>query len=158
MSTLKRRGYFEPHVHLAKEAQDIKYGNETDRFKARLHLGVEFHVVQPAPSKRHFLDLVLEQLDVENSGVNCNWLTETASKLRSEWLAELEHRARQQYVARVAHPGKRLPESSLVSDPRTIEAATVAIPSHLEHPVKRPACPGCVDIDPFAGGKDQMLC
>ena len=45
-----------------------------------------------------------------------------------------------------------------MSDPRTIEAATVDAHSHLDRILKRPACPGCVDVDPFAGEKDQMLC
>ena len=152
MGRLKQRGYFEPHVHLAKEAQDIKYGKEPERFTAKLHFGVAYHVAEPTPSKRHFLDLVLEQLDVENSGVNEIWLGKQGSRLRIEWLTELENRVRQQYVARVHLPGSHLPESSLVSDPRTIEAIVVDPPSHLEHVVKRPACPGCVDINPLVCG------
>ena len=142
---LKHRGYFEPHVHLAKEAQDIKYGKQSERFTAKLHFGVTYHVAEPTPSKRHFLDLILEQLDAENDGVNEVWLGKLGSRLRFEWLSELENRARQKYVARMAQAGSPLPESSLVSDPRTVEAVIVDPPRHLEHVVKKPVCPGCVD-------------
>ena len=44
-----------------------------------------------------------------------------------------------------------------MSDPRTVEAAVVDFPSHLESMVKLPECAGCLDIDPLAGAKDQLL-
>jgi hypothetical protein len=154
---LRHKGYFEPHVHLAKEAQDIKYESQPDRFTAKLYLGVNYHVAEPLPSKRHFLDLVLEQLERVNSGYNDIWLGKQGSQLRFEWLSELENRIRQRYVARGPQAGSPLPESSLVIDPRTVEAVNVDSPSGQGHVVKLPECPGCVDIHPLVAEKDQML-
>jgi hypothetical protein len=41
-----------------KDAQEIKYGKEPQNFKARLHLGVDYHVQQPTQPKRYFLELI----------------------------------------------------------------------------------------------------
>ena len=109
MSNCRTWGYFVPHIHLHKDAQDIKYGKEPQNFKARLHFGVDYHVQQPTLPKSFFLQLVHQQIYVQRDRDPDVFLGDKGSRLRLEWLEELAFRARQQYVARAVATDSRTP-------------------------------------------------
>ena len=146
-----------PHVHLANDVQEIKYGKQPQNFKARLYLGVDYHVRQPTLPKQYFLELVNYQIYIQRDRDPDVCLGELGSRLRLEWLEELAHRVRQQYVARAVAIDKKTPESFLMSDPRTIEPPAILDSNSLDFVLPRPVCQECQDINPLAGKKELML-
>ena len=157
MRNCRTWGYFVPHVHLANDVQEIKYGKQPQNFKARLYLGVDYHVRQPALPKQYFLELVHHQIYVQRDRDPDVFLGEKGSRLRLEWLEELAFRARQQYVARAVASDSRTPSSFLMSDPQTIAPAAVLDSNSLDFELQRPVCQECQDINPLAGKKELML-
>ena len=62
LRSLQTWGYFQPHIHLAKDDQEVQYGTNPEKFKARLFFGIDFEVSAPVMPKQRFLELIYQQI------------------------------------------------------------------------------------------------
>ena len=51
-------GYFVPHIHKCRDDQEVRYDNQTTKFKAKLFMNVNYCVALPMVTKETFLMLI----------------------------------------------------------------------------------------------------
>lgn len=168
LRNLQTWGYFKPHIYLMKEEQDVRYANSPEKFKAALHFGVNFQVVEPILSKADLLRCIYSEIYWQRNKFFDEHLGLDGSRLRDEWLQELAHRLGRQFVSRavqkgpvVKRPGPGNPqfvESWLVEDPRSRLLADLSPASLIAaSDPKNFECSCCQDLDPLAQKKDIKL-